>query len=154
MKFYERQTGRPLLLHIITVIGIGLGIYGGLAAVFGERAVPTVMAQQDPYLSRRIDSLEQRFYGIESRLNRIEQQSRPTTVTPQILNNNDTEIQFLRTQVDGIRTRIGEVECGLLRVDERTLTAAGRATRVAGGPKESDKCRAGSGSAVQLSARQ
>ena len=153
MNVYERKTTRPLLLHIFAVLGIGFGIYFGLVTVFGERAVPVALAQQDPYLARRIDSLEQRFYGIESRLTRMEQQSRPASVTPQILNSNDTEIQFLRSQLDGIRTRIGEVECGLLRVDERTLTAASRAARVAGGPKESDKCRATSANAVQLSAR-
>ena len=146
---------RAALLYAFAVLGVGFTMYCVLLTVFGERAVPTAMAQsQDPFLSRRIDQIENRFYSLESRLNRVEQEasrSRPTS--PGILNNNDTEIQFLRSQVDSLRLRLGEAECGLLRLDERTLTSAARLARGKAGPRESDKCRVDIATPIQLSAR-
>ncbi len=144
---------REKVKTILVTASVSMLIYGGFGALFGERAVPTVLAQQDPYLSRRIDQIEQRFNSIESRLNRVEQQSRTASVVPRITDNNDTEMQFFRTQVDSLRLRVGELECGLLRIDERTLTNAARLARSKGGVRESDKCRVSAGAPIQLSAR-
>lgn len=145
---------RERVKTILASAGTAVLIYSGLLAIFGERAVPTVFAQQqDPFLSRRIDGLEQRFYSIESRLNRIEQQSRPVGIAPRITDTSEAAIQFLRSQLDSMRLRVGEVECGLLRVDERTLTAAARAARNKLGSRDSDKCRVDTGTPIQLSAR-
>jgi len=154
MKFDDRHTARQILLYVFAVVGVVFAIYCVLLTVFGEQAVPTAFAQQDPFLSRRIDQLENRFYAIESRLNRVEQESsrsRPTSAS--VLNNNDTEIQFLRSQVDSLRLRVGETECGLLRLDERTLSSAARIARAKVGTRESDKCRVNTGAPIELSAR-
>ena len=85
-------------VYAFAVIGAGFTAFCLLAAVFGERAVPVAMAQiSDQFLSRRIDQVEQRFYSIESRINRVEQQqlSRPSSPPP-VFNTNETEIASLR----------------------------------------------------------
>jgi hypothetical protein len=151
-KKWDKTGVRNSLVNIAAVAGLAMLIYSGLAAIFGERAVPTVSAQQDLFVARRIDQMEQRINTIESRLNRIESDSRMSSITAsRPANNNETELRLLQSQVDGFRLRLGEVECGLLRVDERTLTAAARAARKRGA--ESEICRRDAGAAVQLSAR-
>src|SRR6187549_2021569 len=132
---------RHLLVYFFAVLGAGFAAYCCIVTLFGDQAVPTVLAQSESYLSRRIDQAEQRFYGIESRVTRLEQQ-RPPTITPPLINSaNETEIQLLRSQVDSMRNRLGEVECALLRIDERKLTATARAARNRLGPKDWDRCR-------------
>src|SRR5207253_388971 len=99
----------------------------------------TVSAQQDLFVARRIDQIEQRLNTLASRVNRFESDSRMSSITPRPANNNETELRLLQSQVDGFRLRLGEVECGLLRVDERTLTVAAKAARKRGA--ESEICR-------------
>ena len=141
MKNIER---RMRLSYFVAAAALALSLY----AVFVGRSVPTASAQTDMYLSRRIDQVEQRFYSLESRLNRLETSSNPGIMSPQVRNTNDVELQFLRTQVDGLRTRVGELECGVLRLDERTLAPARRM-----GSRTSEPCRKDPTNIVQLSAR-
>ena len=136
----------------LAVVGGAVLTYSGFIVLFGERAVPTAYAQSDAFLSRRIDAIENRFYGLESRLNRLETESRPIGITPQTTRTDDLEIQFLRSQVDALRTRLGEAECGLLRLDERTLTPASRSTRDKAAVN-AEPCRRDTSAVVKLSAR-
>jgi hypothetical protein len=94
--------------------------------------------------------LEQRLYSIESKVNQVAYQSHPTMTTT-LPSTTQNDIDFLRTNVDSLRVRIGEVECGLLKIDERTLTAAQRRTNRTG--TSSDTCRENYGVPVMLSAR-
>ncbi len=155
MKFYGGQMAKGSLLYVLAIAGVAIGIYSGLAGIFGERAVREVSAQQqDPFLSRRIDQMEQRFYQIENRLNRLETASRPSGIaSPSVTGGNDTEIRLLQSDVSSIRLRLGEAECGLLRLDERTLTNAARASRKKATVGGTENCRLNSGSAIELSAR-
>ncbi|MBV9215051.1 MAG: hypothetical protein JO053_02655 [Acidobacteria bacterium] len=142
------RTARQSWLYVLTIVSLGIGSYN----LLGGR-LPSVLAQNgDAFLSRRIDQVEQRFYSVESRLNRLESEAgRSTILSSQTPNTNDVELQFLRTQVDGLRTRVGELECGVLRLDERTLSPGVRAAH-----KQStrlDPCRQDPSSQVQLSAR-
>lgn len=139
----------------LAIAGAAVVVYWGLAGIFGGRAVTTVSAQQtDPFLSRRVDQLEQRLYQIESKIDRVEQEvRRPAVTSPSITGGNDADIRYLRSELESMRTRLGEAECGLLRVDERTLTAAAKAARkraVVGG---TENCRLNNGAAIELSAR-
>ena len=140
---------------VVVVLGAAVVICWGLAGAFGERAVPTVLAQQtDPFLSRRIDQLESRFYQLESKIDRVEQEARrPAVASPSITGGNDTEIRLLRSELDSMRLRLGEAECGLLRVDERTLAAAARASRKKMTVGGTENCRVNPGAAIELSAR-
>jgi hypothetical protein len=134
---------------ILAVVGFGAIVYFAIVGIFGEKSVS---AQTDTLLSRRIDQIEQRFYALESRMSRVEQDGRrPAVTSPTIIDNNAVEIQYLRTQIESLRARLGEVECGLLKVDERTLTAAARAARPRSGNPE--PCRRDPTTPVQLSVR-
>ena len=134
---------RIRISYFVAAAAMALSLY----AVFVGRSVPAASAQNDMFLSRRIDQVEQRFYSVESRLNRLESvSSRPSIMSPQS-GTNDIELQFLRTQVDGLRTRVGELECGVLKLDERTLSQTRRS------PKTTEPCRKDPLSLIQLSAR-
>jgi TolA-binding protein len=131
-------------VYFVAAAALGLSLY----AAFMGGSVPTASAQTDLYLSRRVDQVDQRIYSLESRLNRLESTSSRPSIVPQASNTNEVEIQFLRTQLDGLRTRIGELECGVLRLDERTLTAARKqATR------STEPCRQDPAAVIKLSAR-
>jgi hypothetical protein len=139
---------RKHTINLLAIVGAALLIYTLAMALFGERAVPTVNAQTDRFLESRLNQMEQRFYALESRLTRIETSQRTTTTSPLIGQDNSLELQYVRSQVDALRLRLGEVECGLLRVDERTLTAHQRR-----GTATTEPCRRDWGQPVTLSTR-
>lgn len=145
MRFISNRQG---LLNGLTVALAAAVLWSVVAGLFGDSGTRKVSAQTDIFLSRRVDSIEQRFYQIESRLNRMEMETRTAVSTPRLADNRDSEIALLRSQVESLRTRLGEVECGLLRLDERTLPAAQRRGAVG-----SDPCRQNWAASVMLSAR-
>ena len=155
MRFDDRRITRRAVVYVFAVFGAAFVIYSGIAGLFGEMAVPTVLGQtQDPFLSRRVDALEQRLYGIESRISRVEQDVRSFSSRPTLIpGNNDAEIRLLRSEVDNLRLRLGEAECGLVRIDERTLTPPTRLVRSKAAPGKSDICRQDRDLPLQLSAR-
>ena len=144
---------------ILAVLGAAVVAYWALTGIMissvGRPVETPVSAQRgDAYLSRRIDQVENRFYGIESRLNRLESESRVSTISPSLSQRpNDVEIQFFRTQIDSLRTRLGEAECALLKLDERTLTPTSRTARKKAANAGTDRCREERDTPVQLSAR-
>ena len=104
-------------------------------------------AQDVMSLDRRISALEQRLYLIESNINQLQQrvqypQHPPVSPTP----TRDPENDRLQSEMSLLQSRLGEVECGLLKLDERTLPAAARA-------KSNDPCRAQPNTPVRLSSR-
>ena len=142
------------LKTILISAAAAAAVYGGFWAV--ERAVPVASAQQtDIYLSRRVDQMEQRFYSIESRLSRVEQEQVRPRSSPPIFNNptSESDINLLRTQVDALRLRMGEAECAILRLDERTLSSASRLARGRAAVVGTERCRQDTGRAIELSAR-
>ena len=119
-----------------------------------------VSAQTDMMLERRIAQVEQRFYYIETRLNQLENQSRYPGILPGAtspsqaqLSQMQTALDALRVQIDSPRGRVGEVECGLLKVDERTLTPAARQARRQSASGSTEPCRADPNAPVRLSVR-
>ena len=148
MKRWEGEK----LKSVWGVVGMaGVGCFG-LVGMFGER---TASAQQtDPFLSRRIDQLENRLYQLESKIDRVDQEARrPGVSSPSITGGNDTEIRLLRSEFDNMRLRLGEAECALLRVDERTLTPAVRAARKKAAVGGTGHCRVNPGAAIETPAR-
>ena len=136
--------------NLATCIGLAMLAYNGFAGLFGSSGPTTVHAQTDPFLSRRVDMLEQRLYTIESRLNSVSSQVQPPMIST-IPSTTQNDVNFLRTQVDGMRIRLGEVECGVLKLDERTLTASQRRANRTG--SSSDRCRDNFATPIMLSAR-
>lgn len=141
---------RTRLVYLFVAVGAAAIV---MLAMFGHR-VPAVTAQiSDQFLSRRVDQVEQRFYSLESRLSRLEQQQTRPAVNPPVFNTNETEIGLLRSQVESLRLRVGEAECALLKLDERTLTPDAKRVRARAQAAGTDVCRQDAGSAIKLSAR-
>jgi hypothetical protein len=151
--------------HKYLICLAGTAVFIGLIALFGWRwlsllggELPPTAHAQSALLEQRLNQVEQRFNYIESRLNRLESESRYPGVMPNTSSRSNTELSLMRTQLDSMRTdidslrsRTGELECAVLKLDERTLTPAARATRKPGGTSE--PCRTNTGTPVRLSAR-
>lgn len=118
---------------VLAAAVVAAGAYGGGS----EAAAP---AQDFTRIESRLTQIEQRIYTIEAGVRGLEMQSRMAGVNAGRAAP-DPEVSLLRTQVDALRLRIAEVECGLLRVDERTLTAAARDVRRRSEAAAADPCR-------------
>lgn len=136
--------------NLATFVGLAMLVYNGLAGLFGSSGAATVHAQTDPFLSRRVDMIEQRLYTLESRVNSVGMQPHPSMI-PTVPSTTQNDIDLLRTQTDSMRIRLGEVECSVLKLDERTLTAAQRRNNRTG--SSSDRCRDNFGTPIMLSSR-
>lgn len=111
-------------------------------------------APQDvTYLERRISLLEQRFYSIESSINRLEQQATLGGRAAPQSSMRDPEVGLLRGEVEALQRRLIEVECGLVRLDERTLAPAAREARKTTDTAATDPCRLNATAPLRLSTR-
>lgn len=124
---------------------IGISAYGVRASLNQPAAVQDVLS-----LDRRISFIEQRFYAMESRLNRLEQQAAASPRAPSpATTTRDSDINFLTGEIEQLRRRLAEVECGVVRLDERTKPMRDQA----GKGQSGDPCRLNSGEPVRLSGR-
>jgi uncharacterized protein YceH (UPF0502 family) len=153
MKNFNNGRGKYMRLFLFAVAIGAASLFSGFLP-----ANNTAEAQTDLLLERRLSQIEQRFYLLESRLSRLEQNSSP--LFPQSSTRSDTEISLLRSQIeslsvqiDALRMRIGDLECGLERVDERTLSPAAREARRKADPTPNDPCRANPNLPVRLMSR-
>ena len=160
VKAVMKNHRRVIKLSAFALLLVVLSLAGWRwSAVFNNDLTTTVYAQQDAMLDRRISQIEQRFYYLETRINRLESDTRYSGVSPASsaasqlqISQMRTELDALRNDVDSLRSRVGDVECGLLKIDERTLSAAARQRRrSAQGPNE--PCRAEPESPVRLASR-
>ena len=85
-------------------------------------------AQDVTRIESRLSLLEQRFYSIETSIRGLEQQSRLSSSTNGRAAR-DPEVGLLRAEVESLRRQLAEVECGLAKVDERTLSPAAKEAR-------------------------
>lgn len=134
----SRQSNLVLVLVLCVVVGTVANVSWGKSS-----AEP-----QDPSsLDRRISLLEQRFYQVESSINRLQTyiaSQRPPTSQP---TTSDRDVIVIRDEVQRLSLRLGEVECGLLKLDERT------ATRRTNTQRSDDPCRLNVDTPLRLSAR-
>jgi chaperonin cofactor prefoldin len=133
----------------LTVFAL-LTVAAGLSFVFTGQGANTVLAQQDPFLNNRINQIERQFNSIETRISRLEQQSRFPGVAPQTSLNRDAEFNQMRSQVESLQFRIDALECGLVKLDERTLTTTAKQARRKANPNETDRCRLDSNIPLQF----
>lgn len=126
MKSNKREKLSRIILYSFILTAILLIFYGGGFLGISEKIPTTVSAQQDPFLSQRLNQIEQKLNSLESRMYRLEQDSRFPTVTPRTNENNDIEVRLLRSQVEILEQRLREIECGVIKLDERTLPPAAR----------------------------
>lgn len=102
----------------------------------------------------RINSIEQRVYSIESNLRRLEQQINTFERRPAIQSSRNPEIDALRSELETMKNRVREIECGVVHLDERTLSASAKGARRQTGSEPKDSCRLNPETSVRLSLRQ
>lgn len=145
------QRKANLLLYVFAIFGAAAIVYSIGFTIFN--GATTVHAQQDPFLSQRLNRIEQRFSTIETKLIQLESQSRFPINSPDLTGARDTELQLLRSQINTLQLRLSEIDCNLARLDERTLSATAKANRKASGINDNDLCRQTPNVPLQLSAR-
>src|SRR5437870_1169289 len=117
-------------MRIMTKALMVLTLFAVIGTAAGEfRRSPSASAvepQDAVYLDRRISMLETRLSSIESSLRMLQQQtstSQPSYPTP---TTRDPETRLLQSEVAILTGRVREVECGLVHLDERTLSASAK----------------------------
>lgn len=105
-------------------------------------------------LDRRVSTIEQRIYSIDSRLNQLEQQIRLSQRTPEPAPapapvNESVELRLLRSELELLASRIRLLECGVVQLDERTLPERVREARKKAG-QPTDSCRANPDNPIQF----
>ena len=141
--FWSRSAalvGSVLAIALIVVFGFS-------TAAFTDSTQPP---QQDVLrLENRITQLEQRLYTIETNVRNIDQQSRfggvsSRNVTPE-------DLVALRTELQTLQQRMSDYECGLAKLDERTLSRETREARRKSGIN--DPCRLNPETPINLGRR-
>jgi hypothetical protein len=127
---------------------IAAAAYAGRPAA-GASAAP---AQDVIRIESRLSQLEQRFYSVEASIRALEQQSRLSGLNAGRAAR-DPEIGLLRAEVEALGRRLAGAECGLARVDERTLGAAAKRAREKSAGDAGDPCRLNVDAPVRLPAR-
>lgn len=135
---FSKQSNLVVVLVLCVVVGTVANVS------WGKSSAET---QDLGSLDRRINLLEQRFYQIESSINRLQtyiSSQRPPASQP---NTSDRDVILIRDEVQRLSLRLSEVECGLLKLDERT------ATRRTNTQTSNDLCRVNVDTPLRLSAR-
>jgi predicted RNase H-like nuclease (RuvC/YqgF family) len=135
---------------VIAVLVLALAAFGASRTSVSDPVKEGTEVLQDvSYLDRRISGLEQRLNLIESNVNRLQQDvmfAQRASPTQQ----RDTEIQLLRSEIELLKIRLREIDCGLVRLDERTLSPASKEARKRAATT-ADPCRQNAESPIQLS---
>jgi hypothetical protein len=108
-------------------------------------------SQEIRMVERRMSLLEQRLYSIELSISRLEQSaSSQRTPLPQP-GARDPDRSLLQRDIQALHLRLTEIECGLIKLDERTIAAGVREAR--SGAKPADPCRSNPAAPLRLSTR-
>jgi uncharacterized protein YlxW (UPF0749 family) len=132
-------------LVLVVVLCAAIGVMASISR--GNSSTAAVETQDPSSLDRRLSLLEQRFYSVESSISRLQQYAaaqRPTVSQP---STSDRELSLLREEIQRLSLRMAEVECGLIKLDERTTPAARRNAAA----KSNDPCRLNPDTPMRLS---
>jgi uncharacterized protein YlxW (UPF0749 family) len=132
------------LSNVVLVVVLGV-VVGVLTNVSSGRSATTT--QDVSSLDRRLSLLEQRFYSVESNISRLQQfvaSQRPPISQPTV---SDRDTILMREEIQRLSLRVTELECGLLKLDERTATRKSTTT------KPSDPCRLNPETPLRLPSR-
>lgn len=145
------NTLRALLgVLLATAIGITSGVV--LSPTLTAFSAP--VTQENVLLNQRLRILEQRLQAIELNINQLQQQvlnSQRSSTQPSA--GRDPEVIGLRTEVETFSRRLVEIECGLVKLDERTNTPAAREALRRLGDSGTDPCRRDATAPIRLSSR-
>ena len=149
------KTRRVTSMGRLAAFALAAAAFAYVARPAGSEPAAAATAQDTFGLERRINSVEQRLFSIDSRLGRLEQLSAlPARTQPDASRAGETELELLRTELELLRRRVAEDECGLLRLDERTLAQPAREARRRGAGGAEEPCRSNAGAPLRLSSRQ
>ena len=143
-----RVTTRMLSVFLLSLL---LGMVIGDHRERSSAADASEPAQDAVYLDRRISTLEMRLSTIESSLRTVEQQAMSSQRMTQGQPNRDPETSLLRSEVEMLKIRLRELECGIMHLDERTLSVTAREARKRTSGQSTDPCRLNPEAPVQLS---
>jgi hypothetical protein len=90
-------------------------------------------------LENRINQLEQRLYIIETNVRNLEQQTRVGSLSSRSVS--QEEVALLRAEIQRLGQRLADDECGLAKLDERTLSREVRDARRRSSAGSNDPCR-------------
>jgi hypothetical protein len=133
------QLEKRIYWLLIAVLGAGIWV---TASVRSADAVQDVSS-----LDRRISMLEQRFFTLDSSMNRLQQLVAAQRSTPPVSDSRNREINQIAEEIQRLQLRLVEIQCGVLRLDERT------ATRRSGEARSTDPCRANPDAPLRFSSR-
>lgn len=137
---FSKQSNVVLIVVLCAVIGV---------MASSSRGSSASNTQDVSSLDRRISLLEQRFYSVESSISRLQQYvaaQRPPVSQP---STSDRELILIREEIQRLTLRMAELECGLIKLDERTTPAARRNQT----SRANDPCRLTPETPVRLSTR-
>lgn len=146
---YSGLNRRRRAVLLMVVVGLALLTVYKISSAARSEYEPA--APQDAIrLETRINQLEQRLYMIETSVRTLEQQSRLGSagshgVSPE-------EIAAIRAALQTLDLRLGDDECAIAKLDERTLTPAARTARVRSGAR-TEPCRLSADTPVRLPER-
>jgi len=121
MQYESRCTSHRWIVLMVFVVGLSLATVFTIASATANGPTP----QQDVIrLDNRITQLEQRLFSIETSLRTLEQQNRITGATSRGVSPED--LLLLRSEIQALQQRLAGDECGLAKLDERTLSPARR----------------------------
>ena len=131
---------------------IAIVILTGVVVIAMGRGASGAATQDVNSLDRRISMIEQRFYTLETSMNRLQQYVTSQRSTGSSSSDaRDREVEQLQAEVQRLQLRLNEVECGLLKLDERT--AASVRGRRSGEAQPADPCRQNPGLPLRLPSR-
>lgn len=145
---------RTLRVALGVILATAIGMASGVVLSRSPSASSGQGTQDNVFLNQRLRILEQRLYAIESSINQLQQQavsSQRASTRPS--GGRDPEIIGLRSEVDTFNRRLIEIECGLMKLDERTSTPATREALKRLGDSGQDPCRLNAAAPLRLSSR-
>jgi hypothetical protein len=119
-----------------------------LAFVADGRVARSSSGQDTFSLDRRISSLEQRLYSIENNISRLQLQSASPSLSTST--RRDAEVDELRRSVDALQLQVNQLRCGVVHLDERTLSQTGRGSGRQPPGNRNDPCRLNPSTPVDL----
>ena len=146
MNFFK-QSNLAVVMILCTVIWMTANVSLGRSS----SGVEENATQDNASLDRRISLLEQRFYSLELSINRLQQAAVSQRSTGTQSNIRDAEFNLIREELRRVTLQLAEIECGLLKLDERTVTR--RDARRSSETRPTDPCRVNPETPLRLSTR-
>jgi len=135
---------------VLLVVIVGLALLTGYKISAARSEYEPAAPQDAIRLETRINQLEQRLYTIETSVRTLEQQSRVGSVSSSGVS--PEEVAALRQALQTLDLRLGDDECAIAKLDERTLTPAARTARIRSGAR-TEPCRLSADTPVRLPER-